>query len=586
MIRPQNSPGQSNRSVDARSLAAALLETAERCPERTALLSPSKRGFRHYTYREMVAMVFDYARALSSFGLTRGDRVVIIGETCMQWALVDWAAQSLGIVVVPIYPTLPPDQACYIARDSEAKVVVAQNAKLAAKLADLGLRSTCWADGEANHLLERAKSTNLLVDDWREKLGRIGRDHLATLIYTSGTTGDPKGVMLTHDNFLSLCKGILQSLPISEEDRFLSFLPLSHVFERFAGHVLPIVTGATIAYAGSVASLATDMVNVKPTIMLCVPRFLEATRARILDGVEKQPPLRRRLFAAAMAQGKRNVEGRFAPAWPLMDGLVAAKVRRRFGGAIRFFVSGGAALAPHVSDFYRAMGLNVLQGYGLTETTAAACVNHPDHNIPRTVGPPIPGVEIRLAPDSEILIRGPGVMRGYWNKPEETASAFDEQGWFQTGDLGAFEGEHLRVTDRKKDILVLGNGKNIAPQPIENKIKESELIEEAVLFGDGMEYVCALIVPQFEMVRRRLNAQGQTAPEDDRELVEDPRVRALLKSELDAVNRTLADFERVKRHELLSEPFSVDSGDLTPSLKVRRAVVRKNYAEELRRMQR
>ena len=301
---------------------------------------------------------------------------------------------------------------------------------------------------------------------------------------------------------------------------------------------------------------------------------------KILDGVKKQPPLRQKLFRLALSQGTARAHGKFAPLAGVMDGLVGAKIRERTGGRIRFFVSGGAALPRHVADFYHAFGLTVLQGYGLTETTAATCVNHPDpaRNKPHTVGEPLPGVEVGLAADGEILVRGPSRMLGYYHLPEATAEAIDSEGWFHTGDIGEWEGPCLKITDRKKDILVLANGKNVAPQPIENLLRESPLIGEVVLFGDGHEYVYALVIPNFERLRAAL---GATDAETDSHLAGRADARALVKAEIDRVNQGLADFEKVKRHAVLAATFSIETGELTPSLKVKRKVVREKFKDVL-----
>ena len=372
---------------------------------------------------------------------------------------------------------------------------------------------------------------------------------------------------------------------MDENDVFLVFLPLSHVFARYAGHVLPMAIGATVAYAGSVASLANDMVRVQPTIMTVVPRFLESVRARIIDGVKKQPPVKQWLFAQALAQGLKKQRGELAPFAGVLDRLVGEKIRARTGGKIRFFVSGGAALAPQVSEFYIAFGLTVLQGYGLTETTAASSLNHPDDNRPHTVGPPLGCVQFKFAEDGEILQRGPSVMMGYYNLPEATAEAIDADGWFHTGDIGELEDGSLMITDRKKDILVLGNGKNVSPLLVESRLKESEFVNEAVLFGDGMEYCCALIVPEFERIKTWLAENGESENDDAAVAARDD-VKQLLRSEIAAANKGLAEYERAKKHVLLATTFSVDSGELTPSLKVKRRVVKEKFAEEIQSMRR
>lgn len=550
--------------------------------DRPAQMRPEGGVYKTVTYRELYEDVWSFAKGLSTLNLKAGDRIVLLGESCWQWAVTDWAAQTLGLVVVPIYPTLPPDQAQYILKDCEAKAAICLSARLAEKLkgaSDAVL--TLMPEAGWESIEERKPKSTLNKADWEAAMALIDPEATATFIYTSGTTGQPKGAMLPHRCFSTLNDGVRTSLPITMDDTFLSFLPLAHVFERYAGHILPISLGACVAYAGSLASLANDMIKVKPTVMLAVPRFLEATRARIIESVKKQKPLNQTLFNATLSQGARKVKGEFAPFAGVLDGLVGKKIRERTGGRIRFFVSGGAALAPAVSEFYMSLGIPVLQGYGLTETCAASCLNHPEDNRPWTVGPPIKGVEVSLASDGEILIRGGSVMSGYYNLPEETAKSLDSEGWFHTGDIGEWDKGSLRITDRKKDILVLGNGKNVAPQAVENRMKESEYINEVVLFGDGSPYCFALIIPEFSAVSAKLKSEGIELS-DPAAIGGHDRTRELIKSEVDRLNKTLPDFEKVKKHAILAKMLSVDEGELTPSMKVKRKVIKEKFAHLLK----
>ncbi|MCH7904192.1 MAG: long-chain fatty acid--CoA ligase [Armatimonadetes bacterium] len=570
---------------DSQSLGDLLRRSVKRFSGRQALMVPEEKGFRRVSFDELYDEAYRYAGALRAAGAEKGERLCIVGETCVQWALVDWAAQTLGVVTVPIYPTLPADQAQYIASDSGANLIIVGDGTQAAKFQGLdGVKVVGWSDGAGVPSLFDQDATLTRVE-WEKGIDAVERHELATLIYTSGTTGPPKGVMLSHDNFISICADIPVALPVDETDVFLVFLPLSHVFARLAGHVLPTAIGATIAYAGSVASIASDMVEVRPTIMFVVPRFLESVRARIIAGVKKQSPMKQRLFNMALAQGLKKQRGEFAPLGGLLDKLVGEKIRARTGGKLKFFVSGGAALSPHVSEFYIAFGLTVLQGYGLTETTAASCLNSPDDNRPETVGKPLGCVEFKIAEDGEILQRGASVMLGYYNLSEASKEAIGADGWFHTGDIGELDAGSLKITDRKKDLLVLGNGKNVAPLHVESTIKESDFIEEAVLFGDGMEYCCALIVPEFDRIKTWLKEKGESEG-DNAKIVERDDVKALIKSEIKTANSKLADYERAKKHVLLSKPFTLETGELTPSLKVKRRVVKEMYANELQSMKR
>jgi long-chain acyl-CoA synthetase len=466
---------------------------------------------------------------------------------------------------------LPADHSQFIAHDCQAVRAFVQDAKLAAKLPDVSVTLFHEVPGEAG----------LSDEEWEARIDSVALDDLATIIYTSGTTGVPKGAMLTHRAFVELCDGIMRTIEINHRDTFLSFLPLSHVYERFAGHILPVACGATIAFTASAATIAGDLQKMQPTIMTCVPRLLDAFKGRIVDSVRKDSPVKQRLFNLALDQGLKRSKGQFAPLFWLTDRLVGQKIRDRMGPKMRFFVSGGAALPTHVSDFLIAFGVNVLQGYGLTETCAASSLNRPENNRPWTAGEPLMGVEMKIAPDGEILIRGSGLMVGYYNLPEATAQVIDAEGWFHTGDIGEFDGPSLKITDRKKDILVLGNGKNVAPQAVENRLKESVWINEAVVFGDGMEYCVALVVPEFDRFRDLLGRKDANSDE----LAADPAVRDKIKQEVDAANKQMADFERVKRHYVVPKPFSVDDGELTPSLKVRKRVVKDMYADALKSME-
>lgn len=554
------------------TLGGMFRRTARLFPNRPAHMEDRGAGYEVLSFSELYERVYLVARALHALGLRTGDRVALLGENCSAWAQTDWAAQTLGLVSVPIYPTLTPPQAQFIATDSGCKAAVVASEALAKKLAGTpGLRIVTFHD--LDHL---ASESTLTKEAWEEGIGTQKGEDPATIIYTSGTTGNPKGAVLPHRAFVSLAYAAPKSLPVSEEDVFLSYLPLSHVYERMAGHVLPMAIGACVAYSGGAAKLASDMLAVRPTIFLAVPRLLEAIQARILDTMQKQPWLRRTLFYWALDQGLKRSQGRFAPFAGPLDRLVGTKIRARTGGRMRFFVSGGAALPEHVARFYLAFRLTVLQGYGLTETCGANCVNHPERNDPSTVGEPLEGVEIRIASDGEILIRGQCVMKEYYHLPEVTAEAIDAEGWFHTGDIGEMVGSRLKITDRKKDILVLGNGKNVAPQPIENKLRESEWIAEAVLFGDGMEQVVALIVPD----QARYDALKAEAGADA------PPMRELVQEHIKRVNAELADYERVRRFELLDAPFSIESGELTPTLKVRRKVVAERYADRIASMAR
>ncbi len=566
--------------MEAKSLGDMLRRTANRVPEKVAMLAPGQGGFQEIRYKDLLDKVRSYAGAIQSLDVERGDKLVILSDNCAEWAFTDWACQSLGITVVPIYPTLPKDQVAYMVRDCQAKLVVAGNNEQLEKVSCLeGVQSILIKGEESLESLALSGYHAISPDMWNAEIDATGLEDIGTIIYTSGTTGLPKGAMLAHRTFIHVCECAHKQLPLNENDTFLTFLPMSHVYERVAGQCLPICMGATIAYSKNLASLANDIAKVKPTVLLCVPRFLESFKDKVMDGVGKMPPIRKKLFELAMAQGIAKAKGHFAPFAGLLDKVVMGKLRERMGGRMRYFVSGGAALPRHVAEFYMGSGLTVLQGYGLTETCGGTCINHPDRNKYWTVGESI-GMDIKIAEDGEILVKGPALMSGYFNLPEETSRAIDQDGWFHTGDIGEFEGENLKITDRKKDLIVLGNGKNVAPQPIENKLTASPFISEAVVLGDGMDYCVALIVPDFDLVRKTLSLAESV------DLSTSSEAKALIKREIDQTNKTLAQFEFVKKHAILATPFTIDGGELTPTLKVKRKVVKEKYAQVIQEMKR
>lgn len=545
------------------SLGSMILASKEKFPTRPALIAPVGKEFETIDYNGFWKKIEGFAGFLHSEGLKKGDRVVILSENCAEWIYAHFAAQTLGVIVVPIYPTLPKDQAEYIAKDSGAVLAFAGSADHAAKLVDV--------PGLKVHELRVDRSVSFPEETWKPLRDSVLASDLCLFIYTSGTTGLPKGAMLTHEGFLVVVHEAAKYLEFDETCVFFQFLPLSHVFEQIA-MTLCFSCGGCIGQNKSLASMATDFTIIKPTAMAAVPRFLESFMDRVIDGMKKQPPMKQKLFNLYIGQGIKKANGGFAPLHGLLDGLVGAKIRERLGGRLDIVISGGAALPKNVAEFYLALGLNILQGYGLTETCGGSCVNHKRRNKYWTVGEPI-GVELKLADDGEILFRGPSVMKGYYNLPEETAKALNADGWFHTGDIGEFDGKSLKITDRKKDILVLGNGKNVAPQPIENRIKESKFISEAVVLGDSLDYCIALLIPNAEMIRHELKLG------ENEVIGENKEVKALIKKEMDASNSRGAHFEMVKKWALIDDQFTIENGMLTPTLKVKRKVVKDKYAE-------
>ena len=571
------------------TLTARFREAAAQFSDKEAVRYSEGKTTVSVTYGQLSNRIDRLAAGLVRLGLAQGDRVAILSENCLEWSMIDFAAISVGCVTVPIYPTLPASQAAYILRDAEARAAFVRGKEQLAKIA--AVRDECpdmdvviAADGEAEgavpfESLEADDPEPSAVEEAERRRNEIAQDDTATLIYTSGTTGNPKGVVLTHSNFLANMRSCLQVLKVDDSDLFLSFLPLSHVFERMAGHFLPLTTGCAVAYSRGLRYLAEELGTVAPTVMACVPRFYESLQERILKSVESSSGLKKAIFGWSMEQGKKK-SARIRDGKPIGFGLgvssglahklVFQKLHERVGGRLRFFISGGAPLALSTAEFFHAAGILILEGYGLTETSPVISVNHENGYRFGTVGPVVPDIEARIAEDGEILTRGEHVMQGYFKLPEETAEVIDEDGWFHTGDLGEFDEDgFLKITGRKKNLLVLSNGKNVAPEPIENMLKASQYIAEAVAIGDKQKVVGAVIVPSFPALEEF--AQREELPtEPIEELLNHPKTQSLYREEINKHTGELADFERVRVFLLMEREFDIEADELTPTLKVKR----------------
>lgn len=582
-----------------KTLHEAVLALGTSQPDVPALKIRVKKEWQTLTYGQLAENIRLVAAALAHRGVGHGDRVAILSENQPAWAIFDFAILSLGAIAVPIYPSLPPPQIAFLLANSGAKGALAGDEKLLKKLDEARQSApnvefvVCVGSSESGATEFEAflaeGGANALAD-WDNLRANVAEDDVASFVYTSGTTGDPKGAMLTHRNFLVNVHGVSEAFgaagsPVGIGDRFLSFLPLSHVFERTGGHYLPLTLGATVAYSAGVRTLVDEMQAFQPTIMVCVPRVWEAMQERILDGVAKADPKKRALFEKTQAVGRAWQDGRRGPLrWVqrlVLDRLVGKTARERFGGSFRFWVSGGAALNPETARFFGALGIEVLEGYGMTESAPVIAVNRPGESRIGTVGRAIEGGEIRIAPDGEILYKGCNIMKGYWGNEKSTREMIDADGWLHTGDIGVLDADgYLKITDRKKDIIVLANGKNVAPQPIEAHLKQCPLISEIVLIGDKQSVVSALVVPNKDKLKTWAESEGRQYT-TDAELVGAPETKKKLKAEIDARSGALADFERVKKIAVIDAVFSIDSGELTPSLKVKRKVVFQKWAKEV-----
>ncbi len=571
-----------------------FLASCNRWADKPAQLYKDHGKFIPRNYSKLREQVYGIACGLKNMGVEKGSTVAICAETSPEWAMLDWAILSLGAVTVPIFPTLTEETVAYILADAQVMLCFAGEAKLLKKVEtasrNLNVLPVCFRGEDGftlDRLIREGHECGMTEEQWLRISAAHSPEDTATIIYTSGTTGEPKGAELSHRAFTFQCFSIRKNLPVDHKDRFISFLPLSHVYERMAGHYLPISCGAEIAYAESLKTLANDIRLAQPTIIPAVPRFLESMRSKILSTMQDAPFIKRKLFQMALAHGPYRDTHNLTPRGlfgSLLDKLVGAKIRERFGGRVRFIVSGGAALARDVAEFFAAFGIKIVQGYGLTETAPVITINHPERNRSDSVGEVLEGLDVRLAGDGEIIMRGPSLMKGYHRKPEDTSQAIDSEGWFHTGDIGRMERNRLWITDRKKDIIVLSNGKNIAPMMIEGKLKSSGFIEEAMVFGDGMDHISALIVPAFDALRRFCHGKSLDTSHQ-KELVDHPEITALLKQEVEKVNKQLADFEKIKGYAVLTEPWTQESGEITPSLKVKRPVIREKFAEQIAKLQ-
>jgi long-chain acyl-CoA synthetase len=578
-----------------------FFETVARHGSREALRSYAGKeaGWQSITYNQLALRVQGFAAGLATQGVGKGDRVAILSENCPQWVIADLAAQSLGATVVPIYPTLPASQVTYILQNSGAKVAVVQDAKQRAKITEpipVIVIEPEKTEGAFLPFTEVEEYTPL--PDFTDRWKAITDTDVASFVYTSGTTGDPKGAMLTHLNFTSNVNMALTHLQsegtrLSEEDTFLSFLPLSHIYERTAGYYLALRLGATIAYSRGARYLTDDYEAVQPTIMFCVPRLYEMIQERMLETIAKMPEKKRTLVEQALAFGREAVEIRMAGKslgflrelkWAFYDQLVYKKLRARFGGRLRFVVAGGAALNPETGKFFLSFDLPICEGYGMTESSPIIAVNIPGHIRLGTVGRPIKGVEVKIAPDGEICARGDLVMKGYWQNETATKEMIDDEGWLHTGDIGVLDEDgYLKITDRKKDIIVLGNGKNVAPQPIESALKKSPLLAEVVLIGDKQSIITALVVPELKRLEEWAKAENLPFANNDA-LIALPQVKDKIRKEINNHSVHLADFEKVKKFTLLNTTFSIESGELTPTLKIKRKVILQKWAKEVAEM--
>ncbi len=602
-------------------------------PEDVFLLEKADGKYRTHTYADISSRINAVSAFLIKDGYQKGDRLAMILDNCPEYLVFDQALMQLGCVNASIYPTLPESDIAYILADSGAKGIIVGSPFL--------LKKTLKAlEGKSavEHIflkfpLEQAKSEdprlvaledifaqgeelyNEYGDQVQAAFSSVRQDDLASLIYTSGTTGVPKGVMLTHLNFMSnvwMAKDIIPS--INKNDRYLSFLPLCHVYERLATYYLGIYVGAEIAFAQSIESLAHNMTEVQPTVMTTVPRLLERVKERVIKNAEGKGGISAKIFRWAVGIGEKRrktleagkrVGSLLELEYTLAEKLVFTKVKARLGGRMRLLVSGGAALPQHVGEFFGNMGILALEGYGLTETSPLMAVNTEERPVYGTVGSLVAGIEVGIydneknefisvrtkeqfdpeyeSEEGEIVVRGPSVMKGYWNKPQETNAVLDKEGWFHTGDVGKFYKGNLKITDRIKNMLVNAYGKNVYPTPVENVYLRSNRIEQIFLIGDKREYITAILVAPKDELKAEFHV-GEEFFNDPEPFIREEEIRKWVEADIRKLSGQLAKYERIKSFTLKRTPFSIEEGELTPTLKTKRRVIESRYAEEIERL--
>lgn len=554
-------------------------------------------------YQEVRDFTENLAMGLASFGVKRDQKIAIIAENRPEWYYSDLAILSLGAVDVPLYPISTSDSIEFMLNNSESVGVILSTKfqlnkvlKIKSKCKNLKFIIIMNNDGPQDEkdvysfdqTLERGKLYKQEHSQhFQTQIELAKEDDICTIIYTSGTTGEPKGVMLTHDNILSNVKSALKVVHVTDEDTFLSFLPLSHIFERMAGYYLSLACGSTVAFAESIEKIATNMGEIKPTVMTGVPRLFERMYNKIRRNVEKQPEKKQKIFDWAVSLGQDYADLKRADETiplvlnvkhKLAEKLVYNKLRNVTGGNLRFFISGGAALARELGVFFEAIGILVLEGYGLTESSPVIAVNRENDYKFGTVGKPVPGVEVKIAKDGEILAYGPNIMTGYYKKKKETNEMIKD-GWLHTGDIGVFDAEgFLLITDRKKSLFKTSGGKYVAPTPIENLFLGSKYIDQFIIIGDKRMFISALIVPDFEALNEYADAH-RIPYSSNEDLIKLKQIDEMMQKEFGEFQRKLASYEKVRKFTLLSQPFTIEAGEMTPSLKLKRNVIEDRYKE-------
>ena len=595
--------------MNYRNIAEMFVGTTQKCSSKKLLVYKKNDNWIGLTGQDVQITVEDISFGLRSLGISEKSNIAILSSNSPKWAMCDYGIICSAMTTVTIYPTLISSQIEFILQNSNSKLVFVENQEQLDKIkssfnscSDLKyivvMDDSC--ENETDQiinfitLLDKGKAFSQNYEtSFHDMVSSIEESDILTIIYTSGTTGVPKGVVLTHKNLISNINSTLKVAEFNSNERFLSFLPLSHVLERMGGHYTAFSIGATIYYAENMETIADNMVESKPTIVVCVPRVFEKIHAKFIAGVKNAPKIRQKLFYWALNVGtkysslklnKKNPNFLLKIKHGIASKLIYSKVKARFGGDIKFFVSGGAPLSKELAEFFAAVDITILEGYGLTETSPVLTCNSPTDLKFGCVGKPVENVDIKIADDGEILAKGPNVMVGYYKNKEETNKVFDQDGWFKTGDIGHIDEDgFLKITDRKKSLIVTSAGKNIAPAPIEIKLTSSSYIEQVHIIGDQRNFLTALIVPNFDSVIDYLkNIKNNIS--DPNAIVEHPDVIDLFNKEIEGAMVDFARFEKVKKFTLIPNLFSIEKGEMTPKMSIVRKEVEKNYSELINKM--
>jgi long-chain acyl-CoA synthetase len=587
------------------SLTKCFLDAVDRFANPRAQLYRTAGGtWEPISAREMLRRVAGLSKALAELGIKAGDRVGLFAPNCPEWHIADFAIQGLGAINVPIYFNESPDRIVYIMNDSGARVVFTCGEPQARKIAECrdrvpGLEQVISAAPPADLHGDILRYETLIasaadadVAEYRRRAAEVVPGQLATIIYTSGTTGEPKGVMLTHANLSSNTSDSAARQEVGPGDIALSFLPLAHVYERIAGYSY-VFRGASIAYVEHMEDVARALLEVHPTVAAAVPRFFEKIYSNIFEKGHREKGVKRRIFDWALRVADEAVPWKaydkqpslgLKIRWQIANSLVYGKIRAGLGGGSPRFASGGAPLAKELAEFFWSVGVSVYEGYGLTETSPVVSNNYPGERKVGTVGRPLPSVQVRIADDGEILVRGPNVMQGYFHKPDQTREVLTPDGWFATGDIGRLDEDgYLIITDRKKELLKTAAGKFVAPAPIENLLKTSAFIANAIVVGDRRKFVSVLVVPNFATVEAEAGKNGRELS-SHAQILNDPWVRDLLMREIDRLTSHFAQYERPKRFAILHQDFTFANGELTYTLKMKRRVIEQRYQDVIARL--